>query len=199
MFYGTLIFQQSSIICTGRHVGGYTLAFEHGGQNYFLLISCYLVKCLIVTLRCAVNVTTSSFQYFPWSLSVKFEFRKRKFIILKSHFGHVTSYELTHFKKMVRVWKPNLYYYPLIVFQRQNHITFTFIKPCHMTSLYKWPILAWSVFSPFSRVIGSRNKAGLTVNRISCHGNRPWICANRLLNNPEQFSIGHSWVPNTFR
>ena len=25
----------------------------------------YLVKCLIVTLRCAVNVTTSSFQNFP--------------------------------------------------------------------------------------------------------------------------------------
>ena len=35
-----LIFQQSSIICIGRHVGGHTLALEHGGQNYFLLISC---------------------------------------------------------------------------------------------------------------------------------------------------------------
>ena len=33
----------------------------------------------------------------------KFEFGKRQFIILKSHFGHVTGYELTHFKKMVRV------------------------------------------------------------------------------------------------
>ena len=76
-FHGTLIFQQSSMICIGRHVGRHTLSFEHGGQNYFLLISCYLVKCLIVMLRCAVNVTTSSFQYFPWSLSAKFEFRKR--------------------------------------------------------------------------------------------------------------------------
>ena len=37
----------------------------------------YLVKRLIVTLRCAVNVTTSSFQHFPWSLSAKFVFRKR--------------------------------------------------------------------------------------------------------------------------
>ena len=104
---------------------------------------------------------------------------------------------------ILRKWcgfeKPNHYYYPLIVFRRQNHITFTFIKSCHMTSLYKWPILAWSVFSPFSRVIGSRNKAGLTVNIISCHGNRPWICAHRLLNNPKQFSIGHSWAPNTLR
>ena len=31
MFYGSLIFQESSMICIGRH---------HGGQNYFLLISC---------------------------------------------------------------------------------------------------------------------------------------------------------------
>ena len=29
IFYGTLIFQQSRMICIGRH---------HGGQNYFLLI-----------------------------------------------------------------------------------------------------------------------------------------------------------------
>ena len=53
----------------------------------------YLVKHLIVTLICAVKVTTSSFQHFPWSL------------VQTLCFGHVTSYELTHFKKMVRVWK----------------------------------------------------------------------------------------------
>ena len=40
IFYGTLTFQQSSMICIGRHVGGHTLALQHGGQNYFLLISC---------------------------------------------------------------------------------------------------------------------------------------------------------------
>ena len=40
IFYGTLIFQQSSIVCIGRHVWGHTLALPHGGQNYFLLISC---------------------------------------------------------------------------------------------------------------------------------------------------------------
>ena len=38
--YGTLIFQQSSMICIGRHVGGHTLALQHGSQNYFYLISC---------------------------------------------------------------------------------------------------------------------------------------------------------------
>ena len=32
-------FQQSSMICIGRHVGGLTLALQHGGQNYFLFIS----------------------------------------------------------------------------------------------------------------------------------------------------------------
>ena len=40
IFYGSFIFQQSSMICIGRHVGGHTLALQHGGQNYFLLISC---------------------------------------------------------------------------------------------------------------------------------------------------------------
>ena len=39
IFYGTLIFQQSSMICIGHHVGGHTVAFQHGGQNFFLLIS----------------------------------------------------------------------------------------------------------------------------------------------------------------
>ena len=40
IFYGTLIFQQSSMICIGRHVGRHTLALQYGGQNYFLLTSC---------------------------------------------------------------------------------------------------------------------------------------------------------------
>ena len=40
IFCGTLIFQQSSTICIGRHVGGHAFALQHGGQNYFLLISC---------------------------------------------------------------------------------------------------------------------------------------------------------------
>ena len=40
IFYGPLIFQQNSMICISHHVGGHTLALQHGGQNYFLLISC---------------------------------------------------------------------------------------------------------------------------------------------------------------
>ena len=94
----------------------------------------YLVKRLIFTLRCAVNVTTSSFQHFPWSFKCKICVQKEVIHnFKKSHFGHVTSYELTHFKKMVRVWKTKsllfcLRYDPLIVFRRQNHTTFIFLK-----------------------------------------------------------------------
>ena len=40
IFYSTLISQQSSMICIGCHVGGHTLALQHVGQNYFLLLSC---------------------------------------------------------------------------------------------------------------------------------------------------------------
>ena len=45
----------------------------------------------------------------------------------------MTGYELTHFKKMVRLWKTKslffcLRYDPQIVFRRQNHITFIFIN-----------------------------------------------------------------------
>ena len=40
IFYGTLIFQQRSLICTGRHVGADAFALQHGGQINFLLISC---------------------------------------------------------------------------------------------------------------------------------------------------------------
>ena len=28
------------MVCIGHHVGGHALALQHGGQNYFLLISC---------------------------------------------------------------------------------------------------------------------------------------------------------------
>ena len=58
IFYGTLIFQQSSTICIGRHVGGHTLALQHGGQTSFCL---YLVKRLILTLRCAIIISSLNF------------------------------------------------------------------------------------------------------------------------------------------
>ena len=47
---------------------GILLPSNMAGKVIFCL---YRVKCLIVTFRCAINVTTSSFQHFPWSLSAK--------------------------------------------------------------------------------------------------------------------------------
>ena len=93
----------------------------------------YLVKRLIVTLRCAVNVTTSSFQHFPWTLSAKFVFWK----IIPNFQNHILvtwlATNLIHLKKMVRVWKTKSLlfcwrYDPLIVLRKQNHITFIFIN-----------------------------------------------------------------------
>ena len=54
IFYGTFVFQQSNfMICIGRHVEGRTLALQHGGQNYFLLVSCSTLGSDVL-----LNVTT---------------------------------------------------------------------------------------------------------------------------------------------
>ena len=52
------------MIRIGRQVGsdGILLPSNMAAKTNFCL---YLVQRLIVTLRCAVNVTTSSFQHFP--------------------------------------------------------------------------------------------------------------------------------------
>ena len=72
-----------------------------------------------------------------WLACVQPPLPSKKSIFLREgaavHRLHVTSYELTHFKKMMRVWKTKsllicLRYDPLIVFRRQNHVTFIFIK-----------------------------------------------------------------------
>ena len=107
----------------------------------------YLVKRLIVTRRCAVNVTTSSFQNFPWSLRARFVSVQKEIIhnFKKSHFGHLTIYELTHFKKIVgfenQITITLLRYDPLMVFRKQTHITFTFIKKD-----VTWPLSANGLF-----------------------------------------------------
>ena len=48
----------TSMICIGCHVGGHDFAFQHGSQNNNLL------ACIIVTLKFAVNTTTTSFKHF---------------------------------------------------------------------------------------------------------------------------------------
>ena len=103
-----------------------------------------LVKRLIVALTCAVNVPTSTFQPSPWSLRAKFVFRKSLFTISKITliFGHVTNYELTHFKKTVQVWKTKSLLFcsrhdPLLVFWRKKSNNFHFHK-----NDVTWPLSA---------------------------------------------------------
>ena len=70
------------MISTGRHVGGNTLSFVFAFFLQGILLPSnmaaittfclYLVKRWTVTLRCAENVTSSSFQKFRLSLSAKF-------------------------------------------------------------------------------------------------------------------------------
>ena len=64
----------------------------------------------------------------------------------KSHFGHVTNYELTHFKKMVQVWKTKSLLFcsrhdPLIVFWRKKSYNFHFHK-----NDVTWPLSANGLF-----------------------------------------------------
>ena len=73
-FYGTLIFQQVVWFVLAAMLEGILLPSNMVAKTTFCL---YLVKCLVVKLKCAANVTTPSFQHFPWSLSAKFVFRKR--------------------------------------------------------------------------------------------------------------------------
>ena len=77
IFYGTLVFQQSSIInfvLAAIFMEGILLPPNMAAKTTFCL---YLVKRLIIMHRYAENATTWSFQQFPWSLSAKFLFRKR--------------------------------------------------------------------------------------------------------------------------
>ena len=97
IFYDTLIFKQSSIICISRKVGGHTLALQYGGQNYFLHISCLTFVSYAEMCCKRYHIIFSTF-----SLKFKCKICVQKEVInnfKKSHFGHVTSFELTHFKK----------------------------------------------------------------------------------------------------
>ena len=147
IFYSTLIFQQSStsMICIGSHVGGHTFALQHGGQNYFLLISCLMFDSYVQVCYKRYHIIFSTF----WlKFKCKICVRKRLFIFLKkSSFGHVTSHGLSHFEQMVGVWKTKSLLFclrddPLIVFRMQNHVTFIFIKTMSRDLLVQVAFLA---------------------------------------------------------
>lgn len=69
IFYGTLIFNKVAWFVLAAMLEGMLLPSNMAVKTTFCL---YLVKCLIVAFRCAINVAISSFQHFPWSVSAKF-------------------------------------------------------------------------------------------------------------------------------
>ena len=60
IFYGTLICQQSSVNCIGRHVGGHTLALQQGGQKC-LLVSCQTFDTGYAQMCCKRYIIFSTF------------------------------------------------------------------------------------------------------------------------------------------
>ena len=143
---------QSRMICIGRHVGGHTLAHQHGGQNYFLLISCLTFDSYAQMSFKRYHIIFSTF-----SLKFKCKICVRKEVIhnFKNHELRTTSYELTHFKKMVRAWKAKsllfcLRYDLIIVFRRQNHITSIFIKTMSRDPLVQMAYSFWNAWTRFN-------------------------------------------------
>ena len=100
IIYGTLIFQQLVWFVLAAMLEGILLPSNKPAKTTFCL---YLVKRLIVTRRGAVNVTTSSFQHFTWTLSAKFVF------------NHILvtwpATNLLIFRKWCWFEKPNHYYF----------------------------------------------------------------------------------------
>ena len=99
VFYGTLIFQQSSIICISNMAAKTTFCS-------------YPVKCLIVTLRCAANITTSSFSTFFSKFKCKICVQKEVIHNFKNHI--LVTWPNTNLL-ILRKWcgfrKPNHYYF----------------------------------------------------------------------------------------
>ena len=132
IFYGTSVFQQSSMNCIGSHVGGHAFALQHDTQATWrpkqlfacimfdsyvqMCFKCYhvILSTISVKLKCKISVQEEVIHSFKNQILVTWP----------------AIYEHPHiFKKMVQVWKTkalffSLRYDPLIVFWRQNHITF---------------------------------------------------------------------------
>ena len=109
IFYGTLIFQRSSRICIGRHVGRILLPSNMAAKTTSCL---YLVQRFIVTLRCAVNVIISSFQHFPFKFKCKICVQKEVIHNFKNHILVTRPFtNLFILRKWCGFEKPNHYYF----------------------------------------------------------------------------------------
>ena len=93
-----VFFQQSSMICIGCHLGGHTLALQHGGQNYFLLLSCLTFDSYA---QICCNRYHIIFSTFSLKFTHKICFKKEVIHNFKNHSLVMTGYELTHLEKKV--------------------------------------------------------------------------------------------------
>ena len=109
IFYGTLIFRQSSMICIGRHIGGHTLALQHGGQNYFMVISCEMFYSYAQMCSKRHHIIVSKF-----SLKFKCKICIQKEVI-HNFKNHILVTWLATNLLILRKWcgfeKPNHYYF----------------------------------------------------------------------------------------
>ena len=106
------------------------VTFTPIAKNFMLycrLIYMLSILCVRLTIKVKVGIPESfKVEWYPPKKTGSSHL-KRKICVqkeVKSHFGHVTSYELTHFKKTVPVRKTKLLlfclrYDPLIVFRRK--------------------------------------------------------------------------------
>ena len=150
IFYGTLIFQQSHMICIGRHVGGPTFALQHDRQATWRpkqLFACIMFDSNM--LRCAVNVITIIFS----TISFKCKISVQKEVI-HSFKNHVTSYEHPHFKKMVWVWKTKSLFFCLKVWPTNCFLTEKSYNFHFHKNDVTWLLCANGLFSIFDDLWG---------------------------------------------
>ena len=108
----------------------------------------YLVKCLIVTFRCNINVTTttSSFQHFAWSL-VQNLCQKAVIHDFKKHVLVTWPFYSNGVGLKIKSLLFCLRYDPLTVFRRQKHVSFIFTKTMSHDLLVQvayW-LIDWSI------------------------------------------------------
>ena len=118
ILYDTLIFKQSSMICIGRHIGGHTLALQHGCQTTFCLY-CQMFNSYAQMCCKRYHIIFSTF-----SLKFKCKICVQKEVIhnFKSHLVTWPATNLLILRKWCRFEKTNHYNY---FFLNITHLSFS--------------------------------------------------------------------------
>ena len=151
-FYGTLIFQQSSMICISLFQAQFSGPSYLGAWNRLDFVLAAMLEDILLPSNVAAKTTfclylvkrlrVTMYAQLCWKLyhiifptiSLKFmcKIYVQKEIIHRFKNHTLVMWPATNLlKKMVRVWKTKslcLRYDPIMVFWRQYHLTFIFIK-----------------------------------------------------------------------